>query len=63
MSEDDVIQPSIVEGNERGFAVLAVGYFADDENEVICVHKMEDREGAERCLAAELKMLAQGERS
>ena len=51
--EDEMVEPSIKEGIEGGYPVLAVGYFFEDSIDVICVHSMDDREGAERCLDAE----------
>jgi len=51
------LEPSIVAGFERGIAVLAVGYFAPDDEEILCVHAADDVDGAERCLEAEKRSL------
>jgi len=51
------LEPSIVAGFERGIAVLAVGYFAPDDEEILCVHAADDLAGAERCRDAERKNL------
>lgn len=44
--------PNVILGWERGIRVLAVGYFAEDDTDVHCVHKADDTVGARRCAEA-----------
>jgi hypothetical protein len=47
--EDD---ENLTLAHEWGFPVIAVGYFAADDSDVVCVHRLDDLIGARMCAKA-----------